>query len=120
MLLLLDENFDNDLMRGLLVRAPEFNVVRVQDVIQGVTDDEVLQWAADNARILLTHDMNSMPAHCRDRWEDGLVIAGIIYVEQIIPIGTAIERILSLLKDSDPADWADRVEYVTRGGVSTA
>ena len=118
MRLLFDENFDNDLMRGLLSRAPYINSVRAQDVIQGVADDGVLQWAADDERVLLTHDVNSMPRHCRERWDDGDMIAGIIYVERIIPIGPAIERILALLNESNQADWLDRVEYVTRGGMS--
>ena len=119
MRLLLDENFDNDLMRGLLARSPEFNIIRAQDVIQGVSDSRVLQWAAEDERILLTHDMNSMPEHCQNRWDDGLSISGLIYVEQIIPIGHAIERILAILDDSDQIDWVDRVEYVTRGSIST-
>ena len=118
MRLLLDENFDNQLMRGLAARVPEFDLVRAQDVITGVPDDSVLQWAAENERILLTHDKNSMPEHCRNRWDDGHSIAGIIYVEQIIPIGHAIEQILVLLNDTEQFDWIDRTEYVTRGSIS--
>ena len=118
MRLLIDEDFNNDLMRGLLARAPKHDFVRAQDAIQGFPDDDVLQWANENQRLLLTHDTNSMPEHCQDRWVNGLSIAGIIYVEQIISIGPAIERILFLLNDTAQGDWNDRTEYVTRGTVS--
>ncbi len=52
---LADENFDNDVIRGLRRRAPGFDVVRVQDVgLGGCADDVVLDWAAAENRILLT------------------------------------------------------------------
>ena len=52
---LADENFDGKLLGGLLNRLPELDVVRVQEVgLSGVGDPEVLYWAADQGRILLT------------------------------------------------------------------
>lgn len=119
MRLLLDEDLNNNLMRGLIARQPDLDVVRAQDVIQGRPDDYVLQWASENERILITHDIRSIPTHCQTRWENGLSVAGIIYVEQIIPIGQAVERILELLHDYSPEDWVDRTAYVTRGAFQS-
>ena len=120
MRLLVDEDFNNDLMRGLSARAPETDLIRVQDFVPGISDDRVLQWAFDNRRLLLTHDMKSMPRHCQHRWANGLSITGIIYVDQIINIGPAIERILFLLNETTHDDWVDRTEYVTRASVSAS
>jgi predicted nuclease of predicted toxin-antitoxin system len=55
---LADENFDNAIVRGLLRRATGFDIIRVQDVpqIRGKDDSTVLGWAAQNGRVLLTHD----------------------------------------------------------------
>ncbi len=56
MKLLADEN-DNTLVRGLLRRRPSINIVRVQDVgLSGENDPIILAWAAQENRILLTHD----------------------------------------------------------------
>ena len=58
---LADENFDNDILRGIWRRAVGFDVVRVQDVaeISGLDDPAVLEWATTNHRIVLTHDDSS-------------------------------------------------------------
>ncbi|HEY9693089.1 MAG TPA: DUF5615 family PIN-like protein [Oculatellaceae cyanobacterium] len=52
---LADENFDNSIVRGLLRRKPDIDVVRVQDVgLSGTDDPTVLEWAAKENRVLLT------------------------------------------------------------------
>jgi predicted nuclease of predicted toxin-antitoxin system len=54
---LADENFNSDIVRGLLLRQPNLDIARVQDVgLAGADDPEVLAWAAENNRIVLTHD----------------------------------------------------------------
>ena len=49
MRLLTDENFNGNILRGLMRRLPELDIVRVQDVGLKNTDDPVvLEWAASN------------------------------------------------------------------------
>ena len=53
-----DENFDNDILRGLFRVLPNLDMVRVQDAgLSGVEDPEVLEWCARENRILLTHNV---------------------------------------------------------------
>lgn len=53
-----DENLNNDIVRGLLRRKPEIDLVRVQDVgLSGADDPTVLAWAAQDGRVLLTQDV---------------------------------------------------------------
>ena len=60
--LLADENFNGDIVRGLLLRKPDLDIVRVQHVsLSGWVDPDVLAWAAENNRIVLTHDRATMP-----------------------------------------------------------
>ncbi len=57
-----DENFNNDIIRGLLRRKPDLDIVRIQDVgLSGADDPTVLEWAAQEGRILLTHDSRQLP-----------------------------------------------------------
>jgi predicted nuclease of predicted toxin-antitoxin system len=59
--LLSDENFNGDIVRGLLLRQPEMDLVRVQDVgLEGMDDPHVLDWAAGNGRVVLTHDRSTL------------------------------------------------------------
>jgi predicted nuclease of predicted toxin-antitoxin system len=59
--LLADENFNGDVVRALLLRQPDLDVVRVQDVgLAGTADPDILAWAAVNDRIILTHDLGRL------------------------------------------------------------
>ena len=58
---LADENFNNQIVRGILRQSPEIDIVRVQGVdLSGVDDPTVLAWAAQEGRIVLTHDVATM------------------------------------------------------------
>lgn len=57
LLLVADENFNNDILRGLLRRDPSLDIVRIQDIgLTHAPDPEVLEWAARENPVLLTHD----------------------------------------------------------------
>jgi hypothetical protein len=44
---LADENFNNQIVRGILWRNPDVDIVRVQDMVSIEADDPtVLEWAA--------------------------------------------------------------------------
>lgn len=44
--LLADENFNNNIVRGIRLREPRIDMVRVQDVgLSGADDPTVLEWA---------------------------------------------------------------------------
>ena len=59
---LADENFNNRILRGLLRQMPSIDLVRVQDLtIAGEDDETVLEWAASEGLILLTHDRRTVP-----------------------------------------------------------
>jgi hypothetical protein len=45
-----DENLNNDILRGLLRRMSNVDIVRIQDVaLSGADDSTVLEWAARGA-----------------------------------------------------------------------
>lgn len=95
-----DENFNNDIIRGLLRRNSRLDIVRIQDVGPSIASDEaVLEWAAREGRVLLTHDVSSLTRHAYDRVKAGLQMPGVFEVSRGVPVGTAIEDIL-LLRNS--------------------
>lgn len=54
--------FNGDIVRGLFLRQPDLDLLRVQDVgLRKVDDPAILDWATSNGRILLTHDRATMP-----------------------------------------------------------
>ncbi len=59
--LLADENFNGDILRGLRRRVPTIDAPRIQDVgMRGADDAAVLEWAAGEGRLVLTHDVSTL------------------------------------------------------------
>ncbi len=76
-----DENFNFDVVRGLIQRAPALDLVRVQDmVLRGADDPTILAWAASEGRILLTHDRNTLIGFAYERVAQGLPMPGVFAV----------------------------------------
>jgi predicted nuclease of predicted toxin-antitoxin system len=72
-----DENFDNRIVRGLWRRAPELDIVRVQDSgLSGANDPTVLEWAAHEDRVLPTHDVSTLTQYAYARVAAGKTDAG--------------------------------------------
>lgn len=108
-----DENFNNDILRGVLRRNPEVDIVRVQDTgMAGMDDPAVLEWAANEGRVLLTHDVATITRYAYDRVRAGLPMPGVFEVTRHVPIGTAIEEILILAECSLDGEWEGQVRYL--------
>lgn len=76
---LADENFDNTIIRGLLRRQLNIDIVRVQDVsLSGKDDPTVLEWAAKENRILLTHDVATITHYAYNRLAESKPMPGVI------------------------------------------
>jgi hypothetical protein len=107
-----DENFNNNIVRGALRRKPDLNIVRVQDVgFSGADDPDVLEWAAQQRRVLLTHDVSTMTYHAYERVRAGKPMPGLFEVSREVQIAQAIEDILLLAECSLEGEWEGQVRY---------
>jgi predicted nuclease of predicted toxin-antitoxin system len=107
-----DENFDGDILRGLLRRLPELDVVRVQDADMAATPDpEILAWAAREQRILLTHDRDSVPGFAYARVSAGEPMPGVFLVSDHMQKGQAIDQLLLAIQCLNPGDCKDQVHH---------
>ena len=98
---LVDEDFDNDIMRGMLRQLPTLDIVRAQDVgLSGTPDPIVLEWAAQERRVLLTHDVSTMTSHAYARVASGSPMPGVFAVSQLAPISQVIEDLMLLAECS--------------------
>lgn len=106
-----DENFDNRIVRGLVRRMPELDIVRVQDLeIAGADDNMVLAWAAQAERVLLTHDQRTVPKYAYERMRRGEAVAGVIVVKDALPLGPVIENILLIAEATSMTEWASQIQ----------
>ena len=113
LLLAADENFNNAIVRGLLRQRPELDLVRVQDVgLSGGDDVAVLEWAAQEGRVLLTHDISTVTRYAYERVGAGERMPGVFEVSRDISIGRVIEDILLLAEYSLDEEWEGQVRYL--------
>jgi hypothetical protein len=111
--LVADENLNNSIVRGLLRRQPELDIVRIQDVgLSGADDPTVLEWAAREGRVLLTHDVSTIIKYAYERVRAGQPMPGVFEVGRNVPISRAIEDILLLAEYSFDNEWEGQVRYL--------
>jgi hypothetical protein len=113
LLLAADENFNNDIIRGLLRHRRDLSIVRVQDAgLSGADDPTVLEWAAQEGRVLLTHDVTTITRHAYERVRAGKPMPGVFEVDRGLPIGAIIEDILLLVECSLDGEWEGQIRYL--------
>ena len=63
----------------MLRRSSNVDLVRVQDVgLLGAPDEDILDWAAENNRILLTHDKATIPGFAYNRMSSQQKMCGVL------------------------------------------
>lgn len=108
-----DQNFRRSILRGLLRRVSGLDILRVQDFGLSAADDPaLLAWAEAEGRVLLTHDVNTMPDYAYARLEANLPMPGLIIVPQTLPAGSAIDDLVLIVECGQPEDFAGQVVYL--------
>jgi hypothetical protein len=111
--LALDENFNNDILRGLLRRNPRLDVVRVQDAgLSGRDDEAVLEWAAAQRLVLISQDVSTMTSYAYGRVAAGRSMPGVFEVPRTLSISAAIEDLLLIAECSVLGEWEGQVRYL--------
>src|SRR5215210_5948076 len=96
-----DENFNNDIVRGVLRLKPDLDLVRIQDAgLAGIDDPGVLEWAAQENRLLLTHDLKTIPDYAYERVANGKRMHGVFVVSDKLPVRQVIDEIVLLVEFS--------------------
>ncbi len=110
--LAVDENFNGVVVAGVRRRRPDIDLVRVQDVgLSGADDPTILEWAASEGRILLTHDVETMTRYAYDRVRRGEPMPGVMEVGDHLPIGSVIDDIPILAECRVEGEWEGRVDF---------
>ena len=85
----------------------------MQDVGLSAADDPtVLEWAAQEGRVLLTHDVSTITKYAYERVRAGQTMPGVFEVGRNVPIGRAIDDILLVAEYSLDDEWEGQVRYL--------
>lgn len=113
MKLLADESLRRAIVKGLLLLRPSTVFLRAQEVgLRGKPDPEVLEWAAANDCIVVTHDQATFSDFAYERVTEGMYMPGVFVVGDRVPTGRAIEDLHLLVECSHPSEWDGRVLHL--------
>lgn len=95
--------------------ADHVDAVRVADAGGpqfAAADREILVWAEQTGRILITLDEKTMPGHLEDHLRDGHHSPGVFMVRPAANLPELVEFLVLAMLLSEPTEFADRVAYV--------
>ncbi len=111
--LLLDENFNGKIHRGAALRLPNLDCLRAQSVgLTGADDIAVLMRAAQLNRVLVTHDLKTVPRAAFAMMRALRTMSGVIAVPDDLGIGVAIEDLVLLVECCSERELANRILYL--------
>ena len=108
-----DENFNGAIVRGVLRQRPALDLVRLQDIgLSGISDPDLLEWAAREQRVVLSHDVTTLRRFAEERVRAGLPMPGVFEVNERVSIPEAIEDLLLIAECSLPGEWAGQLRFL--------
>ncbi len=80
--------------------------------LEGKSDPAVLESAADQGRIVVSHDTSTMSVHFSERLRLGGASPGVFLVRQRASLGQVVEALLLVCSASAAQEWADQIHYL--------
>jgi predicted nuclease of predicted toxin-antitoxin system len=104
-----DADFNEEIVMGVVRWKPGVDFQTAGDAdLRGVPDSEVLARAAQEQRILVTHDRRTMPEHFAD-----FILQhqspGVFIIAQSRSVRTAIEELLLIWVSSEREEWVNLI-----------
>jgi uncharacterized protein DUF5615 len=105
---------DNDLDQRIVTAtrrldpAIDFQTALALSLHTGVPDEQVLVLAAEQGRILATHDRKTMPDHF-EQFIAGQTSPGLIIISQSLPVGKAAEWLHLIWTASESEEYVNSI-----------
>jgi predicted nuclease of predicted toxin-antitoxin system len=110
---LADHDLNEHILNGVIRGEPMVECQRVRDAgLSKAEDDEILEYAARDGWVVVSHDVNTMPAAAYQRIERGQPMAGLLMVKQTAAIGSIIENLLLIWQVSELEEWKGQVVFL--------
>ena len=98
---------------GVFFAKAKILILCIQDVgLSGADDPTVLAWAAQEERIVLTHDVATMITFAYDRIQTELFMPGLFEVSRRVPTGLAIEELILIAECSLDREWEGQIRFL--------
>jgi hypothetical protein len=110
---LADHDLNEHIIDGTVRREPALEFIRARDVaLSDRPDPEVLAYAAEHGFLIVSHDVNTMPAHAYARAAGESLMRGLFMVRQTEPIGPVIDSLVLIWSASEAEEWENQVRFL--------
>ena len=101
--------YNEEIVAGVVRQEPDIDFqTAIEANLHGLPDEEVLAYAAQEARILVTHDRRTMPAHFAN-FIVNRTSPGTFIISQKTSVRDAIEELLLLWSASEQEEWENLI-----------
>ena len=102
------------IVKGLRRREPSIDFMTANQAgLSGIDDWAVLALAASNGRLLVSHDVNTMP-ETFSRFIQEQTSPGVILISQELSYREAIEGLLRVWSSTEAKDWENVLSFLPR------
>ena len=107
-----DANLNEIIVRAVRRREPsvDFQTAQVAG-LSGIVDPEVLARAAQEDRVLVTHDFQTMPQHFAT-FIMTQQSPGLLLIPQHLAIASAVEDLWLIWSTMEPEEWVNLIWYL--------
>ena len=110
---LADHDLNEHIILGVRRRETTLEFIRVRDIgLSERPDPEILDYANQHGLLVVSHDVNTMPAEAYTRLSSSKVIAGLFMVPQTAPVSEIIEDLLLIWSSSEAEEWNNQVCFL--------
>jgi len=107
-----DVNLNQIILRAARRREPALDFQTAETAgFAGLPDPEVFACAAEDGRILVTHDLQTMPRHFAT-FITTHQSAGLLLIPQHLPIASAVDDLVRIWSTMEAAEWRNLMWYL--------
>ena len=107
-----DADLNEDIVTGVLRRMPEIDFqTATEAALEGVPDENVLEIATRENRILITHDRKTMPKHFAALIQSQ-TCAGVLIISKKLEISLAIDEIILIWLASEADEYVNSIRQL--------
>ena len=104
-----DADLNEDIVAGVVRREPTIDFQTADEAnLRGLPDPQVLALAAQENRILVTHDRRTMPRHFAN-FIVNQESPGVVIIAQKVNVNAAIEELLLVWAASQAEEWLNLI-----------
>lgn len=107
-----DADLNQIIVKATLRREPIIDFQTAQAVkLSGLDDEDVLAIAAEEGRLLVTHDRKTIPRYSAE-FIKSQVSPGVLIVPQKLPVAKVVEDLILVWVASEAEEWINRMHFL--------